>query len=44
MKVRQRTYSGSTNNRVTSRELKNRKLSRKAAAEGVVLLKILQKH
>ena len=39
MKLRTRTYSGSTSSEVTARETINRQLSRKAAAEGVVLLK-----
>lgn len=34
-----RKYSGTTDNRVTERELRNRKIARKAAAEGMVLLK-----
>ena len=39
MKLRTRTYSGSTSSEVTARETINRQLSRRAAAEGVVLLK-----
>ena len=39
MQVRKRTYSGTTSNDVSQREIDNRKLSRRAAAEGVVLLK-----
>ena len=34
-----RKYSGTTDRSVTERELRNRKLARKAAAEGMVLLK-----
>ena len=34
-----RKYSGTTDNSVTERELRNRKIARKAAAEGMVLLK-----
>lgn len=32
-------YSGTTNNGITEREIRNRKIARKAAAEGMVLLK-----
>lgn len=39
LKCRERTYSGSTDPRVSERELKNRELARRAAAEGMVLLK-----
>lgn len=39
MKIRKRTYSGVTENRLSDREIKNRSLSRRAATEGVVLLK-----
>lgn len=39
MGMRKRTYSGVTTLEVSEREKKNRDLSRKAAAEGVVLLK-----
>ena len=39
MQVRKRTYSGTTSTAVSQRETDNRKLSGKAAAEGVVLLK-----
>ena len=39
MKIRKRKYSGVTDSRISEREIKNRDLSRKAAAEGVVLLK-----
>ena len=34
-----RKYSGTTDSSVTERELRNRKIARKAAAEGMVLLK-----
>ena len=37
--LRKRTFTGSTSNEVTSREPAHRLLSRKAAAEGFVLLK-----
>lgn len=36
---RERTYSGTKNNAVSEREIRNRQLARKAAAEGMVLLK-----
>ena len=39
MKVKARTFSGTTSNEVTQREITNRALARKAAAEGFVLLK-----
>ena len=39
MKRKIRTYSGTTNPAITERELKNRAVARKAAAEGMVLLK-----
>ena len=39
MGMKARNYSGSTDSRETARELKNREVSRKAATEGVVLLK-----
>jgi beta-glucosidase len=39
MKKRIRTYSGSTSSAVTQRELDNRIIARRAAAEGMVLLK-----
>ena len=39
MKVKARTFSGTTSNEVTQREIANRALARKAAAEGFVLLK-----
>jgi len=39
MKLRTKTYSGSLSRQVTARELKNRRIARKAAAEGFVLLK-----
>ena len=38
-KMRKRSYGGTTNPEVTRRETENRALSRRAAAEGVVLLK-----
>ncbi len=34
-----RTYSGTTDGKVSERELKNREIARRAAAEGIVLLK-----
>ena len=34
-----RKYSGTTDSGVTDREIRNRKIARKAAAEGMVLLK-----
>lgn len=39
MKKRIRTYSGTKNNEISLRELQNRAVARKAAAEGIVLLK-----
>lgn len=39
MGIKTRTYSGSTDGRETAREQRNRDISRKAATEGVVLLK-----
>ena len=39
MKAKVRTFSGTTSNEVTQREIDNRALARKAAAEGFVLLK-----
>ena len=39
MKMKQRTYSGTTSGEVTKRELKNRDVARRAAEEGIVLLK-----
>ncbi|MCQ2529942.1 MAG: glycoside hydrolase family 3 C-terminal domain-containing protein [Lachnospiraceae bacterium] len=39
MKVKERTYSGVLTNEISPREIKNREISRKAAAQGVVLLK-----
>ncbi len=39
MAVKKRTYSGTTNNAISQREIDNRNLSRMAADEGVVLLK-----
>lgn len=38
-KKRERTYSGTKDNAVSERELRNRKAARRAAAEGIVLLK-----
>ena len=37
--LRRRSFPGTTSNEVTARETANRLLSRKAAAEGFVLLK-----
>ena len=37
--IRTRHFTGTTDNTVTQREIENRKLARKAAAEGMVLLK-----
>lgn len=39
MRKRERTYSGTKDNAVTERELRNRQTARMAAAEGMVLLK-----
>ena len=39
MKLKKRTYSGSTSREITEREKQNRQVARKAAAEGFVLLK-----
>ena len=39
MKRRNRNFSGQLSTEVTERELKNRKIARKAAADGIVLLK-----
>lgn len=39
MKLRKHTYSGTQSQAVTEREVRNQKLARKVAAEGVVLLK-----
>lgn len=39
MRKRERTYSGTKDNAVTERELRNRQMARMAAAEGMVLLK-----
>ena len=39
MKAKVRTFSGTTSNEITQREIVNRALARKAAAEGIVLLK-----
>lgn len=38
-KIKTRNFTGTTDNTVTARELENRKTARKAAAEGMVLLK-----
>lgn len=37
--LKNRTFTGTTDNRITERELANRKIARKAASEGMVLLK-----
>lgn len=37
--IKTRHFTGTTDNTVTKRELENRKVARKAAAEGMVLLK-----
>lgn len=37
--LKNRTFTGTTDNRITERELANRKIARKAAFEGMVLLK-----
>lgn len=37
--IKTRHFTGTTDNRVTKRELENRKVARRAAAEGMVLLK-----
>ena len=39
LKMKERRYTGTRNPGITERELKNRKLARKAASEGIVLLK-----
>ncbi len=39
MKKRERTYSGTKNNEMSEREIRNRQIARQAAAEGIVLLK-----
>ena len=39
MRMKQRTYSGTTSSEVSNRELKNRAVAKKAAEEGIVLLK-----
>ena len=39
MRKRERTYSGTKDNAVTERELRNRQVARTAASEGIVLLK-----
>lgn len=39
MQLKKKVFTGSTSDRVTERELENRKLARKVAAEGFVLLK-----
>ena len=39
MKVKARTFSGTTSNEGTQREIANRALARKAAAEGFVLVR-----
>lgn len=39
MKLRTRTYTGTTSNALTQREISNRLIARRAAAEGFVLLK-----
>lgn len=39
MKLKNKTFTGTTSNEVTARETENRKLARLAAAEGFVLLK-----
>lgn len=39
MGMKKRTFSGTTSNEVSAREIRNKNISRKAAAEGVVLLK-----
>lgn len=38
-KIKERTFSGTTNPEVTERELKHMEVARRAAAEGMVLLK-----
>ena len=37
--IKTRHFTGTTDNTVTKRELDNRKVARRAAAEGMVLLK-----
>ena len=39
MKLKNKTFTGTTSNEVTARETENRKIARQAAAEGFVLLK-----
>lgn len=39
MKRKIRTYSGTLSNEVTNREIRNRRIARKAAADGMVLMK-----
>lgn len=39
MKMRERAFSGTTNPQISEREWKNRKVARKAAADGIVLMK-----
>ena len=39
MRMKQRTYSGTTSPETSSRELANRIVAKKAAEEGIVLLK-----
>ena len=39
MKMRERTFSGTRNPEPSERELRNRVIARKAAAEGIVLMK-----
>ena len=39
MKRRIRTFSGTQNPSVSAREIKNREVARKAAEEGIVLMK-----
>ena len=39
MKRRIRTFSGTKNPSVSAREIKNRAVARRAAAEGIVLMK-----
>ena len=43
MKVKARTFSGTTSNEVTQREIANRALARKAAAEGFVRLQKVER-
>lgn len=39
MGMKKRTFSGTTSNEITEREIRNKNISRRAAGEGVVLLK-----